>query len=201
MRAHLLLITFLSTWEGFCSSGRRPRFPLQWISSSVISFVARSLLHHQDCFSETGWNQNFPSEIPFPFLRSFKNNFTFYIVLVITAYYILVVVVCGYYMALWIHFMLLHQKYPRLSNFIKRRHLLGSQFWEFKNMVVASPSPGESLQGVVPQGWERVMVAWRMWRMVEGRRKPLLSELIRKDLHIYSCTCVHLHEFMHTTCL
>lgn len=47
-------VTFLSTWGWFCSSGRRPRFPLQCISSSVISFVDRSLLHHQDCFPEAG---------------------------------------------------------------------------------------------------------------------------------------------------
>lgn len=38
-------------------------------------------------------------------------------------------------------------------------------------------------------------------RMVEGRSKPLLSGLNRKDVLTYGRVCVCLHKFMCTTCL
>lgn len=101
-------------------------------------FIYRSLLRHQRCSLEGGW-LTFPQKYLFKYCFPFKIISFFSLVLIVTAYYMLVAMACGCHVL--VHVMLLYQTYLRLSNFIKKRGVLSSQFWESGDRVWASSWP------------------------------------------------------------
>lgn len=122
------------------------------------------------------------------------------LVLVVRAY-VLTVTVCGGYVFVLVHFVLLHQTHLRVNNFIRKRGVLSSQFWEFRNTVQASSQPRWEPRGQKHHvGWELERVAWWIWEMVREGASLSCKDSLNKS---YLCSYLYesVYEFICTTCI